>query len=475
MAHSGITFMRWCVRVEVPRHYPEEIQGMRSWFDQVLCFSLHEFKRHDRSASEWWKVHGDIAKLVLPAAATEACFRCDTQWADVQAELREVVASSQCGRLLFAQAMAEIGKESLGTIKGHLLTRLRNTKSITMGVVGTLIKDFKAAVAEAGTSASQPLPGQHVEKVPYMGYELKVSATSQVDMFETELWAYVKSLAVLNGQLTELWGERRLAREAWKLLHVTNGHEFNQCVLDSMTGVRALASGYINDPLPAPERIREVLSAHGAWLTKQDARFRLERAFFTQLMDGDADSEWFEALKRHLPSAEAPVQPKHSLEAIVALNKSPLHSFATASVKVIATAAEEHVRSVVETRICKQTKCDDDRWRAALSQMALWCSSNNKDCQNVAPGAPTARVLFQALEKAAGLKKPPARDVRYLASFAWLLSDAQRRALSRWLDECAAPVEQPKAASSAGSSNKGAKAKKGQGGAKATVAALFSS
>ena len=191
--------------------------------------------------------------------------------------------------------------------------------------------------------------------------------------------------------------------------------------------------------------VRDMLTSHGAFLVAQDRRFRIERAFFVDMLEGKADERFKAKVLSTLPNGNGEVvtmgAAASSLKKLLA---STLFGWANPSLQAAATTVHEQVVALMEVRVAKASKADDSLVVQCRAAMASWLVLDLGVQPPPAPGGPSALAAFASYEdKMAKKQEVKFKDLQVLMSFGWLLSEAQRRACCKWADQLAAGMSAP--------------------------------
>ena len=106
-------------RLELHSQEPQTFRAVRDHFDMACVKSLLHFKCNKQSASLWWRVHRDSAKLIVNEAHVTAAFAAEGSFASIRDILGEVVAGSCLGEKMFGRAFGACRDESIASLIQH--------------------------------------------------------------------------------------------------------------------------------------------------------------------------------------------------------------------------------------------------------------------------------------------------------------------------------------------------------------------
>ena len=150
-----------------------------------------------------------------------------------------------------------------------------------------LFKDSKAEfaveVSNLGSTASEVWPKSREVSIAYRGVVVPVVVSSHNEHFAMQFMAYVKGVAVLNGQSSPMFSENKLVPQTPKN-EVKVDDAFLEEAIIARSSVTDLA---IELEQATGDDIVKLLRTHYAVLVAMDGRFAIEIGFFTS-MAGEA-------------------------------------------------------------------------------------------------------------------------------------------------------------------------------------------
>lgn len=289
--------MKYCVRHNVATNFPHEVGVLKTHFDLALHKSLLDYRNNKLNKSEWWDVYKPIVGLVLPVSSAEKCFACKTAWEDVQDDLSALVRSSNTGVYLFGKAMQSIAESDVEQLVDAAIFGLKGT-AVTVDAINKCKGDLVASIKRLGKDPIDTFTTPKTITVSCLGTQVEVSCLSILDVFQTRLWAFLKTVAIVSGQLAELYCEKELSLGA-----VTAGTKVDEGILAPARAARKTATGYIENGEINSELIKDIFKRKGQFLLRLDRTFRVEIAFFLGACGAGGEGRCHEAILACLPDS----------------------------------------------------------------------------------------------------------------------------------------------------------------------------
>lgn len=127
MQSANITksVMTMCVRLNLRASYPAEMAVMNAHWDACCCKSLASYKSQGRSGVVWWQSNKQWAQLLLPASSTEKALTEEKDLSKVEAEINQVVASSEVGCRLLSLAQRQLKYHAVTAMIDSIMAKIK--------------------------------------------------------------------------------------------------------------------------------------------------------------------------------------------------------------------------------------------------------------------------------------------------------------------------------------------------------------
>ena len=283
----AIALMEYCQRNGIKAKYPQETGVMKNYFDGALCKAFYEFRKHELSRQDFWAKFGGLLHFVMPVDAAKYCFECTGAWSTVETHLAAVVESGELGRVLFGKSWASLSASKVSHILSKHVDELFHTECVTEQHLQNSLADLQQKVKNVGKDISDIFVEPREVAVRYLGVELSIPVSSDLEQYNLLVWARIKEWAICKGELPSLWGESFLKKDETLRTHADEW-SVDLGVVQQVANSRKIAASYLKYKDLAGTEVDAVLKEHGSFLMQMDKRFKLEAQFFRSMLDGDA-------------------------------------------------------------------------------------------------------------------------------------------------------------------------------------------
>ena len=191
--------------------------GLWGWWSSLCsCPQAHtaSTKQGAVKPKVFLDIHSDICGLILPMAAVEKVINEQTSWANVEADLQEVVSSSTLGRRLFGFALEQVLSSMVAIKMEEVLHELHLLPMINSSAIMSAKREIMLKVD--AMQNIEIVPAKRTIKVEYRGVEFSISISGIAEEFDMRAAAFVKSEAASCGDIMPLFCENELVKDRSK-------------------------------------------------------------------------------------------------------------------------------------------------------------------------------------------------------------------------------------------------------------------
>ena len=367
----------------------------------------------------------DIAVLVLSAADVEAILAESGSWSNVTKEIARACSGSKTGQGLFGFAHINIVCESVGNLIDKQLKSLTD-KYLDHAVMKTWEDETAKLLADVGDL--RMLPAKRLVQLSYRGccFELPLSSARQE--MDIKLQILVKHCAVAAGMLPSLTFEEELCDK--KAVPALKG--VAEDLVEASRKARETANALLEQAQAnGSEGIKSVLDQKEVHLLTMQREFSVEIGFLRAMMGDGGKTRLEAAVLESLPGPDNPGawSPKTSLQAVTAIQGSPLYAFVAPSVQQAVVSCRELLHSITNGLA---PRVDSSRASAFVKLVLKKCelfvfeNAPDKDKEEAPEkmlyGADALKLKFQKLtEKCDNEEEVSLGDLDCFKSFEWML------------------------------------------------------
>eukprot|EP00971_Amphidinium_carterae_P329438 6461886-Amphidinium_carterae.2 len=156
-------------------------------------------------------MHAHTGPLVMPEAAVKLIqeLPAEKPWSDVKSALEQVCASSELGRRMFGDKLAELVKEDLRQIVKESVARIFALQTCDESNLGKIRTEAEEKILELPDA--DLLPSSFEVEVAYRTRPVKLTCRSVSEYVDLATQAAVKTAAVQTGVLEGMPGESAAA------------------------------------------------------------------------------------------------------------------------------------------------------------------------------------------------------------------------------------------------------------------------
>jgi len=407
----------------------------------------------------------DIAILAMSAADVEAVISEQGSWGNVKQEINRICKGSTAGQALFGFAYTNIVCEAV-------------TKCIDEELMGLKGKHLDVASAEewersvsdrlATLVDLSSLPAKRETMLSYRGCDFQVQLTTARQEMDVKLQVLIKHAAVHHGLVPPLTFENELVDKA--VVPLLAG--VAEALVESTKKARETANALLDQAkVHGSEGIKQVLDSKEVHLVTVQREFNVEINFLRSMMGEGGKTRVEKAILDALPVKGIPGSwtPSSSLQAVTALQGSPLYSFVPSQVQQTVISSRELLHAICNGM---SPRVDPARATAFMKLVLQSCElfvseakgSSKKGEVNYIYGAEALQLKFNKLETAArdDIDKLTLKDVDIFKSFEWMLGKPQLLKLKAITDQICAKAGiivavQPSSTAEEGSSSSSSK------------------
>jgi hypothetical protein len=467
-----VSCLKMTKRLKLSEQEPATFACMKDHFDRALVKSIVHCRSHSQTVATWWRCFGYGADLLMPRAEVEACIACETNFVDVEAELRLVVTSSCAGMKLFCRAWDLVLQSSADMVVRTAIARLAN-KSFT---VESLVAERTAVTADfdkIGKRVSDTFAARDVE-VNYRGILVPCTVNSYLDMWSTMAEALMRTIAVDSQVMQPLWCENDLVGPR-QLPNVRVAKSLVEASINARSSCAEMLTGLESQSGPA---IKDILTKKQKFLRSIDRFFKIESALFFSSIGASSEARLKACILARMPTETVDKSIGESLAALDDLGKGKLIAFCGPMLQSTWSCVRGYVHSLSEDRSPKFESATENAFlidvKRALSRF----------CVHIEPGASKgaaklfgSAALKKKLEVVRALhdqgKAIPLSQLSVFHQFKWLMAEADFKVVKEITDRIAAPVVGAASSDEPPSKKRGSKGTSSRD-AKAIVAELFS-
>jgi hypothetical protein len=428
-----VAVMQYVVRTKVHESFPAETGHMKAHFDLALQKSHLDYKKNDLSALDWWNKYQDCAALVLPGESARRCFACNTEWIQVEAQLRAVVASSDLGFLIFGRALQSITVSKVDQVVLQSVEGFHG-KHITLVMIGVARTKLLADVKALGCDAIDVYKTPKITECKYRGVSMQVACVSIFDDWNNKLWAMIKSAAVNEKKLDPLFCEDQLVDQGVLLQDTT----VDAALLIDAVSARKACTQFAGTGEITSELIKALFAKRIMFLCSIDRTFKIEQLFFDGCCGTKGEQRFKSELLRFLPAVAGDKSPDQSLGALTNLGESLLSTWVGTNAVAFYQVVHSYVKSLAAGRPPKFEGTVSTQFEVEVrSRLAFFClfreAAGSDDAGTLHTGAEAAQKLFDSLAKL----KEDGEEVTLQAmqmtlTYSWLLSQHALQQLELW-------------------------------------------
>jgi hypothetical protein len=433
-----LAVLKYHERTKIHEEFVDEWKIVFGHFDLALKANLGLTKGTDVAGRRWWKNVRAYASLILPAVATDKCasLPVDGEWASVEAELREVVASSAVGKALFESVLRDHYSRAI----------TENVKAIAAEISD---QDITAASIEANTSKflsycvtigkdAYDLEAPVLRDVTYRSEKYAVECTTLMDFFQHEQRGLINTVAVALGKMPPLWVENEIVAPIIPLSIAVD-----DCVLVDQINARETAESALEEKKSnSSSTIKEVLESHHSVFMNIDPFWKIMKAFFTANSGDVGTRRVRERILACLPvEGVAPPTIDEAMLALEEVPKSKLYGFVGLGAVSTYAAVHSQLQALMQG---DSPNFVFDAAKVSLSSkvaaaFGLWCVFEEAGTSTVAGaqhrGKAASNLIFDKVSAAFTVDpKTAIPEFKELIKFAFLLPSDRGKQLDTWKD-----------------------------------------
>ena len=436
-ANLWLSFLAFSKRTGAKTAYPKEFAAVRPMAGDALLKTHANCVLDELTTKDWWDSIKDVADIIIPRDAMDACVSVSSCWRDVKDELEECSQASTCIDAIFAVGLSEVrGLEALDLLNRGVES-MKLLTNITQVAIDTKWAEVNQQLLDFGVDPTEPVDGLQVT----FKFRRVLSSTVHTyhQAWELMVQAFLREVALVKDKLSLLWCEAEL-------------EEIDACeyaTIQSIEPALYAKAGRLREKLLSfiPElkdqskaQIDEIFKNKVASLALMDPYVIIEKAYFSSF---DEETEECQKLFHTkvlacFPPAGATASIESCMKELRGLSQSKFMAYiggasraALQKVEVFLAALQKKARpafhEVTETQFFKDVKVA----MARLISVTPPASASGGIAPKTLTGKDAAEQLLTMCEdvdkSTAG--KELFQDVKKLESFGWLLDDDQTAAL----------------------------------------------
>lgn len=277
-------------------------------------------------------------------------------------------------------------------------------------------------------------------QVSYRGVCYDLEVRSWTELFMLCAFAWIKGCAVVKGDLNPLFAENDLGEDV-----LPKNKTIDAALIAQTKMARNMAEGMAAE-IPEENRngqqLAQMLDKQKAVLQSADKYWLIEQGFFMEMADESGEkmnSRYSRSVLACLPTPEKPTTMRESLDALRALQASPMG-------KYCGHAVTSHIDTIMGWLNCglqrvmiKMSVPEAGLLRDARAAMGDFLRRNPSSGGSAAAalvGRPAAQAILKELrEKVAAGEKVQLAEMQDLVVFNFLLSVDERKEVHAWAEE----------------------------------------
>jgi hypothetical protein len=370
----------------------------------------------------------DIAILAMSAADVEAVIREQGSWGNVNQEINRICKGSTAGQALFGFAYTNIVCEAVTKCIDEDLLTLEG-KHLDAAAVEKWERSVTERLATLVDLSS--LPPKREAKLSYRGCDFVMQIGTARQEMDFKLQVLIKHAAVHHGLVPPLTFENELVDKSVSPLLAG----VSEALVEATKKARETANALLDQAkILGSEGIKQVLDSKEVHLVTVQREFHVEINFLRSMMGEGGKARVEKAILDALPlmGNTDSWTPSTSLQAVTALQGSPLYSFVPSQVQQTVVSSRELLHAICNGM---SPRVDPARatsfMRLVLKRCELFVSEakegNKTGKVKYVFGAEALHIKFDRLDAAArdDIDKLSLKDLDFFKSFEWLLGRPQ--------------------------------------------------
>lgn len=441
----GMSLMEYVVRHQVQVNYAVEAGHMTDYFNSTLSKQYQTFRKHGLTRADFWAQHQSLCKLVLPAEAAQQCFGISGSgtWAEVESHLAECVRSGSLGRALFSKAYGDVAATKASQLVRLMVDSLRG-KTIKQSDIDDAKVRLSAQVKELGRDMGDAYTSPTEVTVMFLGVPVPVPVVSIHDEFMALVWAYMKTVAIVKGDLEPIFGELALA----EMVALAENDKVDLSAVRDCSTVRAAAARHLDGETAINGlMVKKAIDEHGSFLLSMDRRWRIEQHFLLYMVKDGASAKFKRTVSAMLPGSGRTCTVQSALQGLVRFGQSALYDWVDCGHQAAYQRILEDVKAIAADLPPRSDPLSDPFLVTCRSAMSHWCDMPVPalPAEQEQPPIGEARALavfekYRALKQGGAATSVSFQAMQRLNVFSWLLSDDQKVMLAGWINEQAQDV-----------------------------------
>ena len=338
--------LAWLHAGNFAEKWPEKMQILSAWMDDVLVASYTDAKQMKVTAEKFAELHRDIIGLVLPMTEVRGiqAAKEKNQLESVADDLGKVTDSSALGLALFGADLVKVADVLLGkAMRPHLEAFKKGdiTRSNLRSTEKTVTEQLHAM------AVSKTLDPVRNVQVQYGNLSLEVKVKSSEEHVRLALAAVWKKIAVEHGQIPEMVGESVL-----KLEKVMGGKQISDTQLVVAARLaRSTFQTYVNEEgADSAALLKDVARIKSANMTALDRDWKIEESLLREVTGERAGNRVKAGLVAMMPTQDKAVTPEELMQLITKFQSTDVVKFSPAEFQSKVTAFLAMVVKIVDNR-----------------------------------------------------------------------------------------------------------------------------
>ena len=440
--------MDFFVRARATAQYPVEMQIMKSSFDKTLEFLWMAARREGIQPVEWFQLQKKRCGLVVNLELWEKLLAARGSWGDHEDLVAVVVADSGLARQMFGSLLQKVANAKLSKVVAAFVNTLRDEHIATELVSATKTKIHEEL---SKIAKSEDWPPRREIAVTYRGSKVVMRVSSVGQEIDYAMAALMKSLAVEQKQLEELFCETDLIPTGVR----TGKGKVDSVLLEGAKVARRLAKEQlVGETNQGAAAIRAFLAQREPALSTVDSSFAVEVAFFTGLADSAGAQKMHELVLETLPKpGDLKGSPAATIDKLKHILDGALAKFVSTNILGETRACLEMVEAVSLGHAVPVSKGGGSiltQLIATLPNLVVYTPGKCKPLQG------KAALEAMIADCSAGMHKEkdmPLKLLQPLIVFAYMLDAEQNLLVKKWGQEVLGKHTASAAATSSGAAS----------------------
>jgi hypothetical protein len=405
-------------RVRADTLFPDEMEIMKEWFDNVLCAAYKKTKGAQGKPSEFLTRYKTVCRLVLNIADVDVVLAATDSWDGIGHQLARLGAT-RLGMMLFGKALIQVQGEIVKkTVVDAIDAMMIADGKIQSEAVVALKKKMADVFDDMDLSL---LPEHRLIEFEYRGCSVKMKVRTVIEEVELRTWASIKAYAAACGDLVPFHCEEDLIDGAASTDYTG---KFAADILDDMNAARKSANEAINaHATKDAESIVGLLKRREAFFVAVDRWFVIEVAFLASMQGIGGTRKLEDKVLALMPSGSRGVDLATAVQEISQLQSSPLYKFCSTTAQGAVASVSDMLQLLTCGKRPSFPKNGDAFCNTVRLRLQFFAVVTRAD-------GPTIRGIAAILEQLSQLVALDPKDLKLaplenLIKFDWLLTAEQ--------------------------------------------------